>query len=184
MGKHCVHGTRWERAAYRVGWGTSRAWTRLNRSGWWRPYYAWWLAGQVASGRYSPAEAWWFWRVYPRAQRDSRRRADVVRRVRRLDGSTAAVAIAGGRLSRTHLRTTRRQPWVYGRHAVTTDAPPGWPVRRWRVARWIRAAVADRSIRPAAVPAAWSIACAAADGIEPLPSRHGRHRRPVPNESR
>jgi hypothetical protein len=177
-----VPGGRWERAAYRVGWYAARTWTRANRYARWRPQYAWWLARQVTSGHYSPSDAWWFWRCYPRSQRDSRRRADAARRVRRMDGSTTAVAIAGGRLSRSPYRTFRGR--LRPRWAVAPDAHPRWVTRRFRTAWWIKAAVAEGSIRAAAVPDAWRVASAASDGIDPFTPARGRHSHTVPNESR
>lgn len=134
-----------------------RAWARIDRDGW-RAQYAGWIAREVATGRYTPAEAWRFWHATARAIRRSRRRADAVRRISRMDRFVAAAAMAAG--------YGAQQPRSLGPGwAAPPDAHPRRAVRRYRVGRFVVRAVAAGFLRSATVPDAWTVARASADGI-------------------
>jgi hypothetical protein len=114
----------------------------------------------------------------PSGARDTRRRADIVRRIGRVDGSALAYATTAGMFARGWRYFHRGIGW---RPGSTPDAHPWWALRRWRVARQLFGGVARGEVRAASVPDAWAVACAVADGVVAATLAAERDGRSVPD---
>jgi hypothetical protein len=122
------------------------------------------------------------WAAEPSAARDTRRRADVVRRIGRMDGSTLAAAVAAARITRRgRARRTAVERVKYGAAAPAAHAHPRRALRRAGAAWGLARRVAGGQVQPASVPDAWVVARAVADGVITATLASERDGRSVPD---